>query len=253
MILLLIVLFMVVLYLHKQSITYDFDCYVINLAKSEARLNHFVRVYNTSDLKGHTLIRYEAVDGRTIDVKPFLSHHAYDDLLVMEKTDKRVYHSQLTRGAIGCYLSHLGVYEAIQKSGKEYAIIFEDDVSFDRRMYHTHIKPMMENIPKDWDIILLGRIDIDAEYHDKYVTMKDFWCLYGYIINQKGIATMQKHGNIPFSYQIDKVMSQLAQKGILHIYAPKENIIPPPQKFGSDIQNAVETPQGIDAFTDPYA
>ena len=50
------------------------------------------------------------MNGKEIDVKPYVTERVYNGILDIDKTGQRHYHSQITRGAIGCYLSHLDIY-----------------------------------------------------------------------------------------------------------------------------------------------
>jgi hypothetical protein len=44
-----------------------------------------------------------------------------------ERTGYRTKHYQLTRGSVGCYMSHLQLYQHIIKTDAQFAFIFEDD------------------------------------------------------------------------------------------------------------------------------
>lgn len=216
----------------------NFNCYVINLEKNTERLEHINTMYDASDLKDQPLIRVDAVKGRDIDVLSFLTPRAYTSLLAIEQTGQRFYHADLTRGAVGCYLSHLKVYDMIMASDKEYGIVFEDDVHIDPDVYASHIKNSIDIIPGNWDIILLGCLPKDVITHDTCRKMLYFWGTWAYIINRKGIMCMQKYANVPISYQIDTSMSKLAKEGLLHIYAPHHDVVMP-MHFGTEIQTSL--------------
>ena len=103
----------------------DFDRYVINLPKNKERLEAITQIYNNSDLAEIPFIRFEAVNGKEIDIRPYVSDRVYEGIMDIDKTKERYHHSQITRGAVGCYLSHLGIYEKIKQSSKPYALVLE--------------------------------------------------------------------------------------------------------------------------------
>lgn len=231
-------------FMHRE----EFDCYVINLERNKDRMENVQRTYDRSDLNTQPLIRVEAVDGKKIDIEPFITPLAYEGILQMEKTNERLYHAQISRGAVGCYLSHLNIYEQIQQSGKEFGIILEDDVSIPKHVFKQRIRDVLNTVPEDWDMILLGSIQHKSITMDKCVQVLDFWGTWSYMINLKGIEAMQKHGNIPIEEQIDKVMTNMVAKGQFKIYAPKRNIIETPTLFGTDIQISITPKEGVNPF-----
>jgi GR25 family glycosyltransferase involved in LPS biosynthesis len=231
----------------------DFDCYIINLKKNIDRLEDITTIYNSSDLSPPQFIRIEAVNGREIDIRPYVSDRVYNGILEIDKTGARLHHSQITRGAVGCYLSHLEIYKRFDASNKPYALIIEDDASFNKDIYNEGIRNIMQNIPSDWDIILLGKIDRDVVDHKTYLEMREFWGTHGYLINKSGVQKMLKYGNIPIDDQIDAVMGRLAREGFLKIYAPMIQYIPTNTKYAiSDVQIDLTEKPGIDPSVDPF-
>lgn len=140
------------------------------------------------------------------------------------------------------------MYEQIQASGKDFGIIFEDDVSIPKDIFHERITDILNTVPEDWDMILLGSIQHKTVNLDKCVEVLDFWGTWSYMINRKGITAMQKYGNIPIEEQIDKVMTKMVEKGQFKIYAPKSNIIETPTLFGTDIQVSLTYKDGVNPF-----
>ena len=122
----------VVIYLiydNKKKKTNIFDViYLINLKRRPDRLKKFLEFYNVSDMKNNLLIKFDAIDGSKLDIDNVpLTELAKAELNQLESTGFRTKHYQLTKGAIGCYLSHVKIWENILKNNYEYALIFEDD------------------------------------------------------------------------------------------------------------------------------
>jgi hypothetical protein len=50
------------------------------------------------------------------------------------------------------------------------------------------MQDIFKNIPSNWDIILLGRINIETDTKDKYLIMHKFWGTHGYLITKNGAS-----------------------------------------------------------------
>lgn len=61
----------------------------------------------------------------------------------------------LTRGEIGCALSHYKIYKRIVELDLDLSIIFEDDVALPWHFKET-IKNIVRSVPSDLDLLLLG-------------------------------------------------------------------------------------------------
>lgn len=236
----------------KEILRNEFDCYIINLKKNTERLGVINELYNKSDLSSIPYIRIEAVNGKEIDIKPYVTSRVYNGIVNIDNTGERHFHTQITRGAIGCYLSHLDIYNRIKNSNKPYGLIIEDDAMFNKDVYNKGIKSILENIPEDWDIILLGRIDLETENKGTYLVMHKFWGTHGYLINQSGVSKMLSLANIPIDDQIDAVMGELSRKNKLHIYAPIEQYILTNTNFNSEVQIRVSEKEGLNPNDDPF-
>jgi glycosyl transferase family 25 len=118
--------------------------YVINLETSKERYEY---IKDNIKSLGFPQIRIDAVDGRKMSKEE-----------IDAKVDVKTYKSFLSRlpngGTIGCYLSHVKVWEEFLKSGFEFAVVFEDDISFDPGRVKLVIGDLIET-PSFWDIVSL--------------------------------------------------------------------------------------------------
>ena len=118
---------------------------------------------------------------------------------------------ELTKGEIGCALSHLSIYKHMIVNEIQSAIIFEDDIYLDDDF--QIVMNSIDKSPKNFDIILLGYhsdIDVNTEkktrssyWHQTKITPK-YKCVrlvqlaygtYGYLISLRGakkLATQLK-------------------------------------------------------------
>lgn len=211
----------------------EFECFVINMARNPDRMKSVSEMHAKGDLP--PLQRFEGVDGDKIeDMASLVTPRVLEGLRFIEETGTRKNGRQLTKGMIGAYRSHRGVHEAIRRGGKPFGLVFEDDVSFEADL-GARIRRVLGEVPGDWDIILLGRIQHEVVQKGTYLEVRDFWGLWGYLISQTGITKMQKFADGPIDEQIDIVMSQLARAGSLNVYAPLENEVATGD-FGTTIQ-----------------
>lgn len=141
--------------------------YLISLEKDQLRRDHFFAQENTLDFEIFTAIN-------TMD--------SQQDLHTLFNQDKfqQQYGRAVTKGEIGCTLSHLAVYQKIVSdkniANDEYILICEDDVLFtDNFQYHlAHLL----NEEKRADILLVGQSKIkefnDIELEINYPTTFSF-------------------------------------------------------------------------------
>lgn len=211
--------------LHVLQRTGDFDeIYLINLERRNDRLQRFLSGWHSSDMKRYSITKFNAVDGSLINTNTIpITDMAKLELKQLDTLGFRYKHYQLTKGAIGCYLSHVKVWETIMQSNTNSALIFEDDASIPPNC-GSRIKRAIRDIPDDWDIILFGKHCSDCEDKGKYVKVNRFILLHTYMISKRGILKIMDEGNLfPISQQLDAYLSEISY--FLNIYAPKENIV----------------------------
>lgn len=223
--------------------------WIINLDKNKDRLNQSMAYYNASDLSIIPIKRYSAVVGANLAPEDYLSDFALTEFYETKKRGYRKRHYQLTKGGIGCFLSHINLMKQLVKDNKnDIYLILEDDLKIEDSAY-TQISKVLANPPNDWDMILLGynevfNYKIETDLHAK---VKSFWGTCGYLINKKGARKfLDNYKNI--DCQIDSFMSWLAIKNKLNIYAVMNPVIVP-DSYYTDIQINIFPTNQIDAFT----
>lgn len=207
----------------------DYDCYLINLEKNNDRLATFTQYYNNSDLKDPEFIKVKAIYGKDIDYASFISPNV---------------ELNMTAGMVGCFLSHLDVYNKIINGDKRYAFVFEDDARMIRNIHKSAIEKLPEYIPEDWDIILLG-YDISNPVHHEivqypnYIKLHGFYGTHAYLITKAGATKMMNLVKMPFTNQIDYVMGELCKLGLLNIYGVSNPVAWQEARF-TDVQTSPE-------------
>ena len=118
--------------------------FVINLDRSHDRL---ALMEEQSRRVGFAFERFPAIDGLN------LPHGLYPYFL---DTNGAIA-SALTAGEIGCYASHLGIYERIIQDQIDCALILEDDVTLAGDLMPT-IAAAISAAPRGWDYIHLSGV-----------------------------------------------------------------------------------------------
>jgi len=223
--------------------------WIINLDKNKDRLNQSMGYYNASDLSVVPINRYSAVVGAKLEPEDWLSDYALKEFYETEKRKYRTRHYQLTKGGIGCFLSHVNLMkQLVEEKETDIYLILEDDIRIDKSAY-LKISKILENPPEKWDMLLLGYSKIfnyNIETND-YAKVRSFWGTYSYLIN-KGGAQKFLNQYKTIDCQIDSLMSWMAIKKKLDIYALVRPVIFP-DSFYTDIQINIFPVNIIDAFT----
>lgn len=226
-----------------------FDVHLIHMAKNTDRLVNFNNYYYNSDMKFKKFEIFSAIVGKDIKLEDHVSSKGYQQIIMTEKTKKRVHHYDLTRGAVGCYLSHLSIYKKLIQSNYKYSIIFEDDVIMASDFYERLLYGLTV-IPDDWDILLLGVMCLKCDIEKNYIKINRFWGTHGYVVKKEGAKKLVEYLDKPLSKQIDADMSLLIKRGLIKVYGINPIIVAQDTKFGSDIQETVE--ESDEAFEEEF-
>lgn len=227
----------------------DFDVYVINLISNTERLSSFKHQYDKSDMAWKNYIVYPAVVGKDLDIVKYVTPEAYTQLMETDMTNKRKHHYDITRGAVGCYLSHLDIYRKIASSDKKYGLIFEDDVMIASDFYKRMLFGL-NTVPNDWDMYLLGLICLKCDVKSDYINVNRFWGTHGYLVKKEAAQKLIDNLDKLISKQIDADISLLIKQNKIKVYAINPIIVAQQNAFLSDIQVPVEN--SIDEFNEDF-
>lgn len=226
----------------------NISIFLINMTKNPDRYRRFVDSFKNTDLTDAGFTRIEGVNGKAIDVRKYVSEKAYKGIRESEKQGFRKHHYQLTRGAVGCYLSHLNVYKEIVKQKKPYGLIFEDDVRILKNNILYDINKVIDTVPKDWDILLLGCVCFVCGKYASYYDVNRYFLMHGYLIKRKSAEkVLHMLENEPIEQQIDAKFSDLAERGLIKIYCLR-NKLAVQWDMGTNIQIPVKTIAGINPY-----
>ena len=228
----------------------DFEVYLINLERNKERLESFIKQYERCDLRVKQIKRFEAIDGKKLEnIETLLTPKAFDEIKEIETSGYRTKHYQLTRGAIGCYLSHLAVYELIANNTFPYGFIFEDDVLIDRYILKK-LNKMIIRIPDDWDLLFLSCQCLSCKSMELYYDVGKFFLTHCYVVKKSSAAKiLNLLKNKRISRQIDSELSHLVGLKKLKIYCLKENLCKQSGVFQTTIQTPLKVVKGINPWS----
>jgi glycosyl transferase, family 25 len=115
---------------------------IINMPHSFKR--RATALFQIGRMKLDNAVLIEAVDGRSIDLEKMKA----DGSLMWDDWNQR----DLTAGEIGCYLSHVKVWNMMSEQNLGNVLICEDDILF-RPDANEIADRFMAEVPDDWDII----------------------------------------------------------------------------------------------------
>ncbi|NLY34245.1 MAG: glycosyltransferase family 25 protein [Alcaligenaceae bacterium] len=195
-------------------------CYVVNLATDQTR-----RQIMEASLqeKGISPIFFDAVDGRIMP----------EDQLNQQVDWPRLKHEYgtLTKGEIGCALSHLGIYRDIVQKGYPYALILEDDVcladdiknlldpespEYLGQIISTH-KPEMIQLTKVQRGFRFGKKSFGTRNRVAVRPYSGVWLTSGYAINQAGARSLAE--NLHPLWTVADHWSRFQEKGLITLWA----------------------------------
>jgi len=128
-------------------------------------------------------------------------------------------------GAIGCYLSHLTLWEKLVNSDDDMFLICEDDLSSNKYTNENEINKYINSL-ESWDILYLG-FHNGFNYNKKNHVSKNIHkidnLLLGtscYLINKKGAQKLLKY-SVPITQQVDSFISYNSISKNINAYVPK--------------------------------
>ena len=120
------------------------------------------------------------------------------EALVIDQHKAKWWSRPLTKGEIGCTLSHWAVWNDTEFRDGGPITVLEDDALFDESMELKRDLAIatLEAMGRKWDLLYLGRVPLMAD--EKRITPnivipKFSYCTYGYVLSESGIEKIKKY------------------------------------------------------------
>ena len=204
--------------------------YVINLKKDIDKRERIKNRLSKANLLNKTTI-FEAIYGKELD------NQFYKENNITIYNDWRDPNSArpITKGEIGCALSHYFIWEKIVSEKQDNVLIIEDDADFGNVLEHQLDKI---DVPKDYDLLYLGRKifnDNEAQINKDIVIPNFSYWTVGYMLSYIGAKKLMESGYnkkiipvdefLPIMYNKSSILEY--NKNNFKAYATKEKIIKP--------------------------
>lgn len=190
------------------------------------------------------IVRFPAVDGALVDLnnETLVSREVRTHLLGGESSSDVIKKNKTklipSRGALGCYLSHLKLWKQIAAEGND-AIIAEDDIVF--RVSHAS-----EQIESRWadskklglDLLLLGSSKLPllpSSVPGLFHVLDHFFGTEGYVLSAEGAKRLLATA-LPIKVQVDAYIGSFASSKKLKVGAVKPSISGQNHIFVSTVQ-----------------
>lgn len=223
--------------------------FVINMNKDKERYQKLLKHYKNSDLTVFAINRYEAVVGKQVPPETWLSKDAFNELQLIEKNGFRTHHHSLTRGGLGCFLSHYNLAkQLINDPSVNGYLIFEDDTTMLPTTYNQ-ILTSLDEAPKDWDMLLFYTIRaVGHSENDSFNKLKSFWGMNCYILSKHGAKKFVDEVNeTKIDGQVDCYLSRMIQQKKMNIYSTKTHFVSS-NSTDTNIQTLLKPQQNIDPY-----
>lgn len=155
----------------------------------------------------------------------------------------------LSKGMVGCYLSHLKLIEEISRQPTGYYVVFEDDVTLDND-FTSRLNEVVQALPVGIDIAFLGyqgESGIEIDKHWRFIADTHVHGFYGYILTPLGAKKIVKSIDT-IRAEIDIQVLQLVRSGAINGCFIANKIVHHNYLFGSTARN--EAAANIDLGSD---
>ena len=170
----------------------------------------------------------DGVNGEKLSYKHMEADHVY----------KPLPYFRMSRGTLGCYLSHRSVWEHIAKGDHDYALVLEDDADF-----RAGLIPLVEALVKEvqefderWNFIVMGQTTKLAirgrEAPTGFYVPSRCMGLHAYVVSKRGAEMLLSHA-LPIQEAVDVFVTSFQCQGK---YATVRNVCGT-LNFGSDVEH----------------
>lgn len=156
------------------------------------RPERFIACCERCGFSKENIVKIDSVDGKTLDLKELIANGQVQNL-----SDPAI--PALTRGQVGCFMSHRNAWKYIVDHKLDSALIVEDDIDFDG-LFLENFKKKYEQKWIDleitlkannykWDLLYLGRnekvaMNLRRFSHD--ITIPGLsWGLFSYVVKKR--------------------------------------------------------------------
>ena len=243
--LLCLLILVAVMLMTKKEPYYWLDAHAISLPGQKSRQDTLTQRFAQQGIR---VLFSDAVDtreNRWHGYTRYLTEKGMRTLARTVRTGLRRDHAELTPGAVGCFLSHLALWEKLSGGDRVY-LILEDD-SKPIPSFEKDLRSILEHFPQDADMFLLSHQTTNAipvtslPYPCSILSRhSSFWQTNCYLISPSGIQKILRYFHhvqkSRFDVQVDAFLSAMAREGLLRVYISEKQLCPQDNSFPTTIQ-----------------
>ncbi|KAG9262809.1 procollagen galactosyltransferase 1-like [Astyanax mexicanus] len=199
----------------KQSDKLSFDeVFMINLQRRPDRRERMLRTLWEQEISCKII---NAVDGKALN-----ESHVRRMGITMLPGYSDPYHGRpLTKGELGCFLSHYNIWNEIVERDLKVSLVIEDDLRFEI-FFKRRLQNLMQEIKEqklDWDLIYIGRKRMQVDHPEKSVPNihnlveadYSYWTL-GYMISLQGAKKLLRAEPLKKMLPVDEFLPVMYNK-----------------------------------------
>jgi GR25 family glycosyltransferase involved in LPS biosynthesis len=218
----------------------------INLDRRPDRNDHIHQQLQKINWTGD-VERISAIDGRQLDlnsISHLISNRASQEASNTQKIEFAP-GSYMTKGAVGCALSHREAWNAILNGHHDKVLILEDDIRFDDN-FNDKLVEYLSNIP-DYDLLYIG-------YHETWTKEQSgphyrvpndvVFGLYGYIVDKR--IAKKLLDMFPIEGQIDSEIKKIYPDIKVYHVNEDQRIIHSDHSFNNNLGTDIQVIEGYE-------
>ena len=192
------------------QIKLDFPSFIINLKETlegRERLPIIRSIFPNAK-------SFPATYGKTFNFKPYIDSVLTLKWNIGKWKNQGTKMINMTDGEKGVIMSHYNLWKIVSKSKKTHLILEDDAIGINENTSDI-LNLILKNLPSDYDIYLLGYIDLKPDNIIKdHSKVKEFVLLHSYLITPTGAKKLLN--NLPINMPVDSWISSISDK--INIY-----------------------------------
>jgi len=116
-------------------------------------------------------------------------------------------------------VSHLKTLERITFEEGDYFLICEDDICFDFiRYWKKPLKDILEQAPRDWEILMLGYFSLNTKFYIPYRKWNNDWSAMSYVIKKSALRKFNFQEKFPLFNDVNVADNYLFRTFSTYVY-----------------------------------
>ncbi|KAM6972558.1 procollagen galactosyltransferase 1 [Aplochiton taeniatus] len=198
---------------HPDKLEFD-EVFMINLVRRAHRRERMLRALYEQELACKVVT---AVDGKALNTSEIEAMG-----IRMLPGYKDPYHGRpLSKGELGCFLSHYNIWKEIVDRGLQTSLVIEDDLRFEV-FFKRRLQALMYEVKShklDWDLIYMGRKRMQVDHPEKSVPKiynlveadYSYWTL-GYVMSLQGAQKLLRAEPLKKMLPVDEFLPVMYNK-----------------------------------------